>query len=198
MIALIDYEAGNICSVMNALDRLAVDYKLTNDSTEIQAADKVIFPGVGHAGAAMANLTEKGLDQVIKQLKQPVLGICVGMQLLCTHSEEGNTNCLNIVPAKVKRFSPDLALKVPHMGWNEIRSDRSDHELLTDVGNNDHVYFVHSYYVEDNNFSIASARYGIDICAALHIDNFYGIQFHAEKSGRIGEQILANFIKMNI
>lgn len=198
MIALIDYEAGNICSVMNALDRLDVDYQLTDDSNVIQVADKVIFPGVGHAGAAMANLTEKGLDQVIKQLKQPVLGICVGMQLLCTHSEEGDTTCLNIVPAKVRRFSSDLALKVPHMGWNEIQSKTSDHQLLNGVDNNDHVYFVHSYYVEDNKFSIASARYGIDICAAVHKDNFYGIQFHAEKSGSVGEQILANFIKLII
>ena len=195
MIALIDYDAGNICSVMNALDRLDVDYLLTSDSDQICSADKVIFPGVGHAGAAMSNLKDKGLDQVIKTLKQPVLGICVGMQLLCTYSEEGDTTCLDIVPARVRRFSQDLDLKVPHMGWNEIQSKRTDHRLLEKISNNDFVYFVHSYYVEDNQYSIAAAHYGLDICAAVHKENFYGIQFHAEKSGAVGEQILANFIK---
>jgi len=195
MIALIDYDAGNICSVMNALDRLDVHYLLTSDSDEIRSADKVIFPGVGHAGAAMSNLVEKGLDHVIKELTQPVLGICVGMQLLCAHSEEGDTACLNIIPARVKRFSVDLDLKVPHMGWNELDKNNSDHVLLQDINNNDFVYFVHSYYVENNQYSIASAKYGIEICAAVHKENFYGIQFHAEKSGVVGEQILANFIK---
>jgi glutamine amidotransferase len=195
MIALIDYDAGNICSVMNALDRLDVNYVLTDDSRKIMSAEKVIFPGVGHAGAAMANLVDKGLDQVIKHLKQPVLGICVGMQLLCSHSEEGDTPCLNIVPAKVKRFSPDLKLKVPHMGWNEIQASQTNHVLLENVSDNDFVYFVHSYYVEDNPYSIASAHYGLDICAAIQKENFYGIQFHAEKSSAVGEQILSNFIK---
>ena len=193
MIALIDYDAGNIRSVMNALDRLSVDYILTSDSEAIRAADKVIFPGVGHAGAAMDKLIVKKLDGVIKELRQPVLGICVGMQLLANHSSEGDTTCLDIIPASVKKFSNDQGLKVPHMGWNEIFFDQN-HPLFAGIHMNDHVYFVHSYYMEDNAMSIASSNYGLTFSAAVQKDNFYGIQFHAEKSGPVGEKIIENFI----
>ncbi len=193
MIALIDYDAGNVCSVMNALSRLGVDYVLTDREQDIRAADKVIFPGVGHAGAAMQRLQNKGLDQVIIDLKQPVLGICVGMQLLCSWSEEGDTKGLGIVSAKVKKFKAESNLKVPHMGWNQI-SLKEDHLLFDGINIQDYLYFVHSYYIEDNISSIASCYYSTEFCAALCKDNFHGIQFHAEKSGPVGELLIANFI----
>jgi glutamine amidotransferase len=195
MIALIDYDAGNTCSVMNALNRLNVNFRLTSDSREISQADKVIFPGVGHAGSAMAALKNKGLVETIINLKQPVLGICVGMQLLCAHSEEGDTTCLGILPLTVTKMIASQALKVPHMGWNQIQFKKAQNPLLNDINNGEHFYFVHSYYVPSSAADVAITNYGGDFAAMVHKDNFYGIQFHAEKSGRAGEQMIKNFIE---
>lgn len=190
-IVIIKYNAGNVQSVMYALDRLNVPYSLTDNEEEIKNADKVIFPGVGEAASTMAYLRERGLDKIIPELKQPVLGICLGMQLMCTYSEERDTSCLGIFDHKVLKF-PDDSLKVPHMGWNELKNIQSP--LLTDLGPNPHVYFVHSYYVENGPFTISSCDYGLPFSAALHRDNFYATQFHPEKSSKIGAQILKNFI----
>lgn len=190
-IVIIKYNAGNVQSVMYALDRLNVPYSLTDDEDEIKHADKVIFPGVGEAASTMAYLNEKGLDKIIPALKQPVLGICLGMQLMCTYSEERDTPCLGIFDHKVKKF-PASELKVPHMGWNELKNLESP--LLANLGPAPHVYFVHSYYVEKGPFTISSCDYGIPFSAALHRDNFYATQFHPEKSSKIGAQILQNFI----
>jgi imidazole glycerol-phosphate synthase subunit HisH len=197
MIVLIDYDAGNTCSVMNALKRLNADFVLSDDKEVIQKADKVIFPGVGHAKAAMDSLHRKGLVDVIKNLEQPVLGICVGMQLLCESSQEGATDCLGIVPLEVQKFDESLDIKVPHMGWNELII-KQDNSLLKSVKNSDYVYFVHSYYVPVSKYSIANCIHGNEFSAAVKKDNFYGIQFHAEKSGVVGAQILSNFINKDI
>jgi len=193
MIALIDYDAGNTCSVTNALDRLKVDYLLTDDASEIRKADKVIFPGVGHAGAAMNALKKKDLVEVIKGLDQPVLGICVGMQLLAKRSEEGDSYGLGIIDTNVKKFSMDNALKVPHMGWNTIEASK-DIKLFENLDISGHYYFVHSYFMPLNSATIASCNYGIPFSAAVRKDNFWGIQFHAEKSGMLGSQLISNFI----
>lgn len=189
-IALIDYGAGNVQSVLFALERLGFQGIVTNDTTIIQQADKVIFPGVGEASSAMQKLKSTGLDQVIPLLKQPVLGICLGMQLLCRHSEEGNTNALGIFDLDVKKFSNSV--KVPQMGWNTIANLKSD--LFQNISENEYMYLVHSYYVPENPFSIAQTNYGIDYASAIQKDNFYGVQFHPEKSGKAGEQILKNFL----
>lgn len=189
-IALIDYGAGNVQSVLFALERLGFQGIVTNDVTIIQQADKVIFPGVGEASSAMQKLKSTGLDQVIPLLKQPVLGICLGMQLLCRHSEEGNTNALGIFDLDVKKFSNSV--KVPQMGWNTIANLKSD--LFRNISENEYMYLVHSYYVPENQFSIAQTNYGIDYASAIQKDNFYGVQFHPEKSGTAGEQILKNFL----
>lgn len=189
-IALIDYGAGNVQSVLFALERLGFQGIVTNDVTIIQQADKVIFPGVGEASSAMQKLKSTGLDQVIPLLKQPVLGICLGMQLLCRHSEEGNTNALGIFDLDVKKFSNSV--KVPQMGWNTIANLKSD--LFQNISENEYMYLVHSYYVSENQFSIAQTNYGIDYASAIQKDNFYGVQFHPEKSGTAGEQILKNFL----
>lgn len=194
MIALIDYDAGNTCSVLNALDRLGVDYVLTDDEGKIRKADKVIFPGVGHAGAAMDALKKKSLDGVIKELRQPVLGICVGMQLLGAYSEEGDTSCLEIIPAKVLKFDRELAIKVPHMGWNKVALKR-DEELFRDIEDQSYFYFVHSYFMTDTEYAIGSCDYGLPFTAAVRRDNFWGIQFHAEKSGDTGEKLIQNFLE---
>ncbi|WP_407521536.1 imidazole glycerol phosphate synthase subunit HisH [Lacibacter sp. MH-610] len=198
-LAIVKYNAGNIQSVLFALERLGVDAKVTDDQDELFAADKVIFPGVGAARSAMDSLKEKGLDAIIKQLKQPVLGICVGMQLLFEHSEESDTECLGIIPAKVKLFqseivSPDIPIKVPQIGWNNLYNLKTT--LFKNVPEQSYVYYVHSYYAEMNPFCIGTSNYGIDYCGAVQKDNFYGVQFHTEKSAKVGELILSNFLSL--
>ncbi|QIA07835.1 imidazole glycerol phosphate synthase subunit HisH [Draconibacterium halophilum] len=197
-IVIIKYNAGNIESVNNALNRLGVDAEITADHDKIRNADKVIFPGVGEASTTMAYLRENKLDELIVSLKQPVLGICLGLQLMCSHSEENDTQCLGIFNEKVKRFIPkpgeEYVTKVPHMGWNAIKNLKSD--LFTDDLENEYVYFVHSYYAEKSEHTIATCDYILPFSAALHRDNFYATQFHPEKSGTIGAKILDNFLKL--
>ncbi len=189
-IVIIDYGAGNVKSVQFALERLGFNASCSNDEQEIVEADKVIFPGVGEAQSAMAEIRKFGLDKVIPNLKQPVLGICLGMQLMCRYSEENDTDCLGIFPVDVLKFKVDF--KIPHIGWNQIYGLKS--HLLDKVAENSYVYYVHSYYVPDNEFSIASTDYGLLYSGAIRKDNFYACQFHPEKSGDAGEQILRNFI----
>lgn len=191
-LVLIKYNAGNIQSVLNALARLGVSADVTDDVEKIKAADKVIFPGVGEASSAMRSLKENRLDEVIKGLKQPVLGICVGMQLLCEHSEENDTNCLGIVPIQVKRFQGQAQLKVPQVGWNTIYQLQSP--LFKSIKEDSSIYNVHSYYAEDSNYTIAKCNYGLEYAAAIKKDNFYGVQFHTEKSAETGDQIIQNFL----
>ncbi|MBA3706484.1 MAG: imidazole glycerol phosphate synthase subunit HisH, partial [Bacteroidetes bacterium] len=185
--------AGNIRSVTFALDRIGVNATVTDDVNEIISADKVIFPGVGEASSAMKYLRERKLDEVIKSLKQPVLGICLGMQLMCNHSEEANTTCLGIFDLQVKKFTNKL--KVPQIGWNNIVALRSS--LFKNLNENLYVYFVHGYYAELGVNTIANADYGINYSAALQKNNFYATQFHPEKSGETGQKILENFIKLS-
>ena len=193
-IAIIKYNAGNIQSVLYAMERLGVEAEVTDDAEKINAADKVLFPGVGEASSAMQSLIENNLDQVIKDLKQPVFGICVGMQLLCNHSEENDTKCLGIVPVKVKKFkSTQQVIKVPQIGWNNIYKLKS--ELFSGIEDKSFIYNVHSYYAEDSEYTIATCNYGIEYAAAVKKDNFYGVQFHTEKSAVIGDKILKNFIE---
>ena len=191
-LVIIDYGAGNIKSIQFAFKRLGVDAVLTNNVEEIQNADKVIFPGVGEASSAMNKLRESGLDKVIPTLTQPVLGICLGMQLMCTSSEEGNTEGLGIFDVEIKRFSNEL--KVPQMGWNTISNLKSD--LFKGIKENEYMYLVHSYFAENCKYAIAVTDYGINYATALHKDNFYGTQFHPEKSGVEGEKILKNFLEL--
>jgi len=192
MIAIINYGAGNIKSVKFAFDRIGVDAILTNNADEIKRADKVIFPGVGEASSAMLELKKYNLDKLIPTLKQPVLGICLGMQLMCDYSEEGNTNCIGIFPIKVERFKTEL--KVPQVGWNNISNLKTN--LFKDVKENSYTYFVHSFYIPKNKYSIADTEYDKIFTSAIKKDNFYATQFHPEKSGDIGEQILKNFINI--
>ncbi len=192
-IVVIKYIAGNIKSVEFALNRLGIEPSITDNPEQISSADKVIFPGVGEAGSTMCYLREKKLDVLIKNLKQPVLGICLGMQLMCTSSEEGKTSCLGIFDTRVKRFS-DTQLKIPHMGWNNVFSLQS--KLFSNISENDYMYFVHSYYAEMCDYAIASCEYSLPFAAALHKDNFYGTQFHPEKSGKNGEIIIKNFLDL--
>ena len=193
-IAIIKYNAGNVASVMYALDRIGQKYKWTDDPEEIKKADKVIFPGVGEASTAMAYLKEKGLDQVIKGLKQPVLATCIGMQLLCKHSEEGNTDCIGVFDVEVKKFiSKDL--KIPHVGWNSI-VQKGENPLMNGLKEEEFVYFVHSFYAPVNAYTTAVCDYVQPFSAMLHKDNFYAAQFHAEISGKAGEQILKNFLAL--
>jgi glutamine amidotransferase len=192
MIAIIDYNAGNIQSVRFALNRLGIEPVLTNDTEQLLKAEKVIFPGVGEAGTAMKFLKEKNLDKLIPQLSQPVLGICLGLQLMCQHSEESNTDCLRIFPVKVKKFNP--VLKVPHVGWNSISKLKSP--LFRDCSENSFVYYVHSYYAEAGEHTIAETNYINPFSAALQKNNFYAVQFHPEKSSSVGEQILKNFLTL--
>jgi glutamine amidotransferase len=191
-LVIIDYGAGNIKSIQFAFKRLGYDAVLSNAPEEIKVADKVIFPGVGEASSAMKMLKESGLDKLIPSLKQPVLGICLGMQLMCLHTEEGNTEGLGIFQTKVKRFSDDV--KVPQMGWNVIKDLKSD--LFKGIKENEYMYLVHSYYAEHCNETIAKTDYGINYASALQHENFYGTQFHPEKSGNEGTKILRNFINM--
>mgnify|MGYP000288517412 CR=1 FL=1 len=191
-LVIIDYGAGNIKSIQFAFKRLDVDAKLSNNPEDIKAADKVIFPGVGEASSAMQKLKESGLDQLIPQLKQPVLGICLGMQLLCNTTEEGNTKGLGIFNVDVKRFTNDV--KVPQMGWNTVTQLQS--KLFENIKENDFMYLVHSYYAEHCKEAIATTNYGLDYASALQKDNFYGVQFHPEKSSLAGEQLLKNFLAL--
>jgi len=194
MIAIIKYNAGNVQSVQYALQRLGNDAVVTDVHSEIRSADKVIFPGVGNANSAMQSLKENDLDKVIIQLTQPVLGICVGMQLLCTHSEENDTNCLGIIDLKVKKFTTDEhSFKIPQMGWNNIYNLKS--VLLEGVKENAFVYYVHSYYAEYGKETVATSDYIIPYSAVIQKNNFYGVQFHAEKSAEVGDRILMNFLK---
>lgn len=189
---IINYGAGNIKSIQFAFKRLGVDAVLSNNVEEIKGADKVIFPGVGEASSAMKMLQESGLDKVIPTLKQPVLGICLGMQLMCKSSEEGNTKGLGIFNVNVKRFSN--AVKVPQMGWNVVSDLKS--ELFTGIKENEFMYLVHSFYAESCEEAIATTDYEIEYASALQKDNFYGVQFHPEKSGVEGSKILQNFLNL--
>lgn len=191
-IVIIKYNAGNIFSVDCALRRLGIKAEITGDHRQISAADKVIFPGVGEASTTMQYLRRHRLVDLICGLRQPVLGICIGMQLMCRRSEEGNTSCLRIFDEEVRRFSPSEGIKVPHMGWNSLQNLQS--ALFEGLPENPHVYFVHSYYAATGLNTIATAEYPQAFSAALQRDNFYALQFHPEKSGETGEIILNNFI----
>ncbi len=195
MIAIIDYDAGNTRSVMNLLNRLEVQYELTDDVKKIRNAEKVILPGVGHAGAAMRRLKEKNLIEPILGCKQPFLGICVGMQLMYNSSDEGNVQCLGLVPGKVKAFKPGVNYKVPHMGWNDNNLVNGGASLFTGIEKIE-TYFVHSYYAEVEKHSIATCDYEVTFASAVKIDNFQGVQFHPEKSGKVGELIMKNFLQL--
>lgn len=204
-VSIIKYNAGNVQSVLFALERIGINAIVTDDKEVLTSSDKVIFPGVGEASSAMKYLKEKNLDQVIVNLKQPVLGICLGMQLMCKYSEEGNTNCLEIFDNKVKRFlSPfegELSaswrtgdVKVPQIGWNTIYDLKTN--LYKGIKENEYMYFVHSYYAEVSEYTIAKTNYGIEYSSSLQKDNFYAAQFHPEKSSDAGQQLLENFIKL--
>jgi len=197
-IVIIKYNAGNIESVNNALLRLGVSAEITGDHDKIRNADKVIFPGVGEASTTMAYLEKEGLNKLIPELKQPVLGICLGLQLMCSHSEEGDTPCLGIFEEKVKRFIPEPGMefvtKVPHMGWNSISQLKSG--IFDPSIDKQYVYFVHSYYAAVGEHTAAVCNYINPFSAALHKNNFYATQFHPEKSGTVGARILENFLKL--
>jgi glutamine amidotransferase len=193
-IAIIKYNAGNVQSVMYALDRIGMKYLWTDDEKAIQSADKVIFPGVGEASTAMAYLREKGLDKLIPSLKQPVLATCIGMQLLCRDSEENNTTCMGVFDVPVKRFvSTDL--KIPHVGWNSIQAS-GENVLMQGLKKEEYVYFVHSFYAPINTYTSASCNYAQPFSAMLQKDNFYAAQFHAEISGLAGQKIIQNFLAL--
>jgi glutamine amidotransferase len=192
MIAIVKYNAGNISSVKNALDRLQVESVISDDPEVLQAADKVIFPGVGEASTAMEYLRERGLDKVLISLQQPVLGICLGLQLMCEWSEEGNTTALGIFATRVKKFPPED--KVPHIGWNSF--NKLEGPLFKDIKSTDDVYYVHSYYAEVNPETIGTCNYITEFACALQNDNFYATQFHPEKSADVGELILKNFLAL--
>ena len=194
-VAIVKYNAGNIYSVVNALQRMGIEPLLTDVAEELQKADRVIFPGQGEARGAMEYLQAHRLDEVIRDLKQPVLGICVGQQLLCKHSEEGDVDCIGVFDVDVKRFQPQRHEdKVPAMGWNSLSDLKS--RLYEGFGNDPYVYFVHSYYVPLCEHTIATADYILPYSASLHKDNFYTCQFHPEKSGKVGEAILKNFMEI--
>ena len=191
-VVIIKYGAGNVYSVKTALNRMGIDPTISDDAGQIKKADKVLFPGVGEASSAMTYLRDKNLDELIPKLKQPFLGICLGLQLMCEHSQENDTRGLGIFPAEVKYFAIDK--KVPHMGWNDFTEIKG--ELFQGINSSDYVYFVHSYYAELTDQTSAKTRYGIEFSAALQRDNFYATQFHPEKSGKVGAKILQNFIEI--
>lgn len=191
-ITIIDYGAGNVQSVLFALERLGYSGIVTANKELIESADKVIFPGVGEASTAMKMIREKQLEEIISNLKQPVLGICLGMQLLCKSSEEGNATGIGIFDIEIKRFANEL--KVPQMGWNTITNLKS--ELFANINDDEYMYLVHSYYAPVNDYAIATTNYGLRYASAIQKDNFYGVQFHPEKSGSAGEQILKNFLEL--
>ena len=203
-VAIVKYNAGNIYSVVNALRRMGIEPLLTDDAEQLKKADRVFFPGQGHAAEAMEYLKARRLDEVIRDLKQPVFGICVGQQLLCKHSEEGNVDCIGIFNAEVKRFQPERHEdKVPCMGWNKLELRIKSEELrvnpiMEGLGENPYVYFVHSYFVPVCAETIATADYILPYSASMHKDNFYTCQFHPEKSGKVGEKILENFLQLTI
>lgn len=193
MIAIIDYNAGNTKSVMNALNRLGADFVLTADSAKILAADKVILPGVGHAGSAMAELIKRDLVDTIKQVSVPFLGVCVGMQIMQDWSEEGDTTCLGLIPGRVVKFQSD-EFKVPKIGWNTLKDTKGP--LFEVVDEKSYYYFVHSYYSPINEYSIATAHYIQDYSVAIQKGNVFGLQFHPEKSSTQGAQLIKNFIEL--
>ena len=192
-VVILKYNAGNIFSVTAAFNRLGIEPVVSDDHAVIKNADCVIFPGVGEAESAMRYLKEKGLDLLIAELKQPFLGICLGMQLLCNHSEENHVDCLGLMPVAVKQFPPKD--KVPHMGWNTL-TVKDNHPLFANLSASAHFYFVHSYYVELSEFTIAENDYILPFTAAMQKDNFYAVQFHPEKSGKDGEQLIKNFLEL--
>ena len=195
-VAIVKYNAGNVYSVVNALRRMGIEPMLTDDAEALQRADRVLFPGQGEARGAMEDLKARRLDEVIRSLRQPVLGICVGQQLLCRHSEEGNVDCIGVFDAEVKRFLPTRHEdKVPCMGWNQLYDTRSP--LMRGIEGG-YVYFVHSYYVPLCPDTVATADYVLPYSAAMYRDNFYACQFHPEKSGTVGEQIIKNFLEIEI
>jgi len=191
-VVIIKYNAGNIYSVKLALERLGVQSLVSENPEEIQSADKIVFPGVGEALSAMKYLQENGLAELLPQIKQPFLGICLGLQLMCRYSEENDTHCLDIFPVDVLKFPPQD--KVPHMGWNSITSLKG--KLFKNVPDGSFVYFVHSFFAQRNEFESAVTDYITPFCAAAEKDNFYAVQFHPEKSAKVGEQILRNFIEL--
>ncbi|WP_432714557.1 imidazole glycerol phosphate synthase subunit HisH [Pedobacter sp.] len=192
MIGIVNYGAGNIFSLTSALKRLNIAYGMVNTAEELENYSHIIIPGVGHAGSAMNKLQQTGLVEPIKQLKKPVLGICVGMQLLTQHSEEGDAQMMNIFPLHTRLFDKENNIKIPHMGWNNVHL--KNNPLFKDVDNQAQFYFVHSYFIEYNpTFDLATVDYGVQFSAAIQKDNFYGVQFHPEKSGAAGERLLLNF-----
>lgn len=192
-VAIVKYNAGNVESVRNALRRLGIEGIVTDDAEMLRRAGHVIFPGVGEASSAMKYLRARGLDDVIRSLTRPVLGICLGMQLLCSHSEENDTECLGVFPNSVRRFN-DTAMKVPHIGWNTIKDLKSS--IFDGVAKNSFAYFVHGYYVDPSADAAAFCEYDVRFAAAIQRDNFFAVQFHPEKSGNIGSRILENFLKL--
>jgi glutamine amidotransferase len=194
-VVLVDAGGTNIGSVRYALQRLGVDAALTSDAAAIRAADKVILPGVGAAGPGMARLRELDLVDLMRSLTQPVLGVCLGMQLLCERSEEGDVSCLGVVPASVRRFVEQPGLHVPHMGWNRLRP-RREHALLAGLGEQDWAYFVHSYAVPTGDYALATTEYGGEFASVIARDNFHGMQFHPERSAKVGARLLKNFLEL--
>lgn len=194
-VVLVDAGGTNIGSVRYALQRLGTDAELTADPQAIRAADKVILPGVGAAGPGMARLHELGLVELLRSLTQPVLGVCLGMQLLCEHSEEGDTACLGVIPAQVRRFQERPGLRVPHMGWNRVQA-RATHPLLQGLGAQDWAYFVHSYAVPMGDYTLATSDYDGELAAVIARDNFHGMQFHPERSAQVGARLLKNFLEL--
>jgi glutamine amidotransferase len=194
-VVLVDAGGTNIGSVRYALQRLGVDAALTSEAAAIRAADKVILPGVGAAGPGMARLRELGLVDLMRSLTQPVLGVCLGMQLLCERSEEDDVGCLGLVPASVRRFVEQPGLRIPHMGWNQLRR-RREHPLLSGVGEQDWAYFVHSYAVPTGDYALATTAYGGEFAAVIARDNFHGMQFHPERSAKVGARLLKNFLEL--
>lgn len=194
MIGIIKYKAGNLASVTNALERLGADFFISDTPDELEKADGIIFPGVGHAGAAMDDLRSRDLDIWLKQTKKPVLGICLGMQLLYESSEEGETQTLGIIPGRLKKFDSSKA-KVPHMGWNQFNPLR-EHPLINGISNKQFLYYVHGFYAPSNEHTLASCKYIRDFAAVVAKDNYMGVQFHPEKSGQVGSLLLQNFLNM--
>lgn len=192
-VAIVKYNAGNTASVANAITRVGVEPMITDDAELLRSADKVIFPGVGEASTAMAYLRNRRLDEVVRSLRQPVLGVCLGMQLLCASSEENETECLGMLPNRVRRFT-GAGLKVPHVGWNQITGLRGP--LFDGLAEGAFVYFVHSYFVESGEHTTAACNYGEGFAAALSYENFHAVQFHTEKSGEVGGRILENFLNL--
>jgi len=196
MVGIIQYGAGNIFSLIAALERLGIPYGMIAKEDDFEQYDRYIIPGVGHAGAAMNKLGQTGLVPKIKSLKKPVLGICVGMQLLTAHSEEGDAGLLDIMPVKTLKFAANAVFKVPHTGWNGVYSEK-ENQLFDNIPNGSQFYFVHSYFIEYNNlYTLASTKYNIEFSASIWHNNFYGVQFHPEKSGTHGETLLINFSKL--